>query len=64
MNQSQQILEALGAGEEVKVYDKDRKKVLAVVSPRVTSVGAARAAGVRACEYAKVGNEYAWVAKE
>lgn len=54
----------MGKTKEVKVYDKDRKKVLATVNSRATSIGAAKAAGAKAAQYAKVNGEYAWVVKE
>lgn len=58
------LSEGFGDKKEVKVYDKDRKKVLATVNQSTRSIGAAKAAGGQAAEYARVNGEYAWVLKE
>ena len=50
--------------KEVKVYDKDRKTVLATVNDKTKSVGAAKAAGAKTAQFSKVNGEYAWVVKE
>lgn len=51
----------MGARREVKVYSEDRRTVLATVSDRATSIGAAKAAKRESAYYSTVNGERAWV---
>lgn len=44
-----------------KVYAADRQTVIATVSPRCLSIGAAKAAGYRQARYERVEGEWSWV---
>ena len=45
----------------VKVYDRNRTKVIGEVSAQSTSIGAAQAVGVEATLKSKVEGEWVWV---
>lgn len=54
----------INMNRKVKVYSADRKSVVAEVSPRVTSVGAAKAAGSLTAMRGTVNGEWVWIAKD
>lgn len=47
----------------VKVYDEQRKNVIAEVSSRCSSPGAAKAAGSLTAQRGTVNGEWVWIAK-
>jgi hypothetical protein len=49
--------------KEMLVYSKDRKTVLTTVTNRVSSITAAKKAGVKSCRMLRVNGKYAWVEK-